>query len=139
MPVCSPGFIGVNCLQTCGNNSYGIQCQKTCNCDETEFCHRKCGCLKRLEYSNSSMKNDSSFSENVTLSYIVESCQTSTDAVPASKSFTYWFIFSRPLAYICYFLNFILLSNWKQCHASKPSFVHVISIYHNINFKYNPL
>lgn len=93
MPVCSPGFIGLNCLQTCGNNSYGIKCHKTCNCGETEFCHRKCGCLKRLEYSNSSMKSDSSFSENVTLSYIAESCQTSTDAVPTSKSFTYCLIF----------------------------------------------
>lgn len=93
MPVCSPGFIGLNCLQTCGNNSYGIKCHKTCNCGETGFCHRKCGCLKRLEYSNSSMKNDSSFSENVTLSYIAESCQTSTDAVPTSKSFTYCLIF----------------------------------------------
>lgn len=140
MPVCSPGFIGVNCLQTCGNNSYGIQCQNTCNCDETEFCHRKCGCLKRLEYSNSSMKNDSSFSENVTLSYIVESCQTSTDAVPTSKSFTYCFIFFTSVGlHLLFFKLHFLIAAWSNAtppnQALCTSYQFIILILNTILYK----
>lgn len=85
LPECSAGFFGANCLQTCEKNSYGIQCRNTCNCDETEFCHRECGCLKRLEYGNLRMTSDSSLSENLTSSYIAESCPTLTSAVVTSK------------------------------------------------------
>lgn len=90
---CSTGFFGVNCLHTCGKNFYGILCRNTCNCTETQFCHRECGCLDRLEYSKISITNEKSLSENLTSSYIAESCPTSTDAVVTSKSFTYCFFF----------------------------------------------
>lgn len=108
LPECSAGFFGVNCLQTCGKNSYGILCLNSCNCNERQFCHRKCGCLNILEYSNLSMTNDSSLSENLTSSYIVESCPTSTDAVVTSKSFTYWF-FSTSVGFHLLFYNFFFL------------------------------
>lgn len=122
LPECSAGFFGTNCLQTCEKNSYGIQCRNTCNCDETEFCHRECGCLKRLEYGNLRMTSDSSLSENLTSSYIAESCPTLTSAVVTSKSFTYCLIFSR---LHLLFLNFIFLKQLiKMSHEQLVTMSH---------------
>lgn len=73
---CKPGFLGQDCLQTCGENYYGNLCKNKCDCNETQICHHVCGCLRI-----SSMTNDSSIAKNVTSSYFSEACSISTKGI----------------------------------------------------------
>lgn len=45
---CRPGFHGVNCLQTCGENFYGNLSENKYDCNETQICHHACGCLQNV-------------------------------------------------------------------------------------------
>ena len=42
---CSPGFFGQNCSVACLGNSYGPQCKLTCNCNNSQTCDSKVGCV----------------------------------------------------------------------------------------------
>lgn len=99
---CKPGFLGIDCLQTCGENYYGNLCKIKCDCNTTQICHHVCGCLRI-----SSMTNDSSTAENVTSSYFAEACSISMNAVLTSQGINYCSIFS--------FLNLIDLQRYF-CH-----------------------
>lgn len=81
---CRPGFFGLNCLETCAENFYGILCESKCDCNETQICHHKCGCLPV-----SSLTNDSLTTENMTSSYFAESCPTSTTVVLTGQCINY--------------------------------------------------
>lgn len=76
--------------------------QKKFDCNETQICHHACGCLRI-----SSMTNDSSTADNVTSSYIAETCSISMNAVLTSQGINYCSIFS--------FLNLIDLQRYF-CH-----------------------
>lgn len=99
---CKPGFLGIDCLQTCGENFYGKLCDNKCDCNETQICHHACGCLRIC-----SMTNDSSTAENVTSSYIAEACSISMNAVLTSQGINYCSIFS--------FINLIDMQRYF-CH-----------------------
>lgn len=79
----------MNCLGTCKENYYGQLCENKCECNDTEICHRECGCLQKLYFSNSNMTNDSFL--------WAESCPTSTNAVLTSKTITWYFFFNFSL------------------------------------------
>lgn len=81
---CRPGFFGLNCLETCAENFYGILCESKCDCNETQICHHECGCLPV-----SSLTNDSLTTENETSSYFTESCPTSTTVVLTGQCINY--------------------------------------------------
>ncbi|XP_078328600.1 uncharacterized protein LOC111112278 isoform X2 [Crassostrea virginica] len=37
---CFPGYMGLNCNEKCGNNTYGVECRQSCgNCSNGEPCH----------------------------------------------------------------------------------------------------
>lgn len=42
---CMPGFSGLNCSYPCPYPSYGVHCQKICDCSKYE-CDMSVGCLQ---------------------------------------------------------------------------------------------
>lgn len=43
IPVCTPGYIGINCTLSCKYPFYGHGCQGFCDCDE-DLCDVSTGC-----------------------------------------------------------------------------------------------
>ena len=46
------GFYGVNCSQPCPDGYFGHGCRQICNCNDTEICNAKIGCIAKIETYN---------------------------------------------------------------------------------------
>lgn len=127
---CKPGFLGQDCLQTCGENYYGNLCKNKCDCNETQICHHVCGCLRI-----SSKTNDSSIAKNVTSSYFSEACSISTKGINYCLIFSFLTLIDLR-RYFCHVFIYLFFWQLLTVHSMLHNQKKVCACYIHLPYSY---